>query len=181
MKTSKQKITPKKITAVILIVAIVLVGGIGTFAITRNSQTPAANVQNTNDVDYNTPTNEQKSAGEQTKSDSINKTPEDNEPSDGTSSTNDIQLSVNQLGSTLAVVTRLQKVSNTGTCELVATNGSATINLGTVGIQEQSNYASCKGWNIPVEGQLSNGTWTMKVTVMSDSSLKSASSEVEIR
>lgn len=139
-------------------------------------------------INYDKPTEEQKKAGEDIKSESVNQ----EKPSESTDQTpapipqpngkSKVDLTItaaNQNGSLLQIRTLIAYVSSSGTCTLTLTKGTQTITK-TTAIQALASTSTCQGFDIAVS-ELSPGTWNASVNFENTDVTASATKGVSVQ
>lgn len=95
------------------------------------------------------------------------------------SASTSMAVTASQSGNSVTVLTKLQGISS-GTCEMVATNGSASTTQ-SAQIIYQPEFSSCAGFSLQV-GKIGAGKWNVSVTAITESGAsltKTASLEVK--
>lgn len=169
------------------LILLVLAGGIA-FAYYRQHQTQPPARRPVNSTSYAKPNPQDSNASNSNKTGS-NSTTLNNTSSAAqkgstaptASQTNTISVKIVSLinnGSIVHVGTIIDGTTS-GTCTLVATQGTQTVDLGTTPV-ESSNSTSCGAFNVPLSSFPAKGNWTMTVTVTSGNSSTSNSGTVTI-
>ena len=183
MKINTRKSHKRKAAVIIALIVLLAIGGSAYAYIRFGRITPtsdsSATLPNSPEVTEPTvnlapPTVDQQAAAEEQKKQSLENTSTSN-----TSSTLPVTITrANQNSSTLQIGTMIEKVTNTGSCTLTLRKGDQTVSR-TSNIQAGPNNSTCQGFDVPIT-ELSTGTWTIKVDVVSGEVSGSASSEVTI-
>lgn len=169
IKSKKNSKAKRLLLVVLVLAAVLLAGSAAVYSATGSlfGWTPFAKSSNTTDnggVNYASPSDDEKRAGEMIKSESQSK-----ESSDSTQSAPDGQVipialtitAANQNGSLLQLRTLIDTVTSSGSCTLKMTKGSTSVTK-SVGVQALASASTCKGFDIPVS-ELSAGSWTASV------------------
>lgn len=184
MKIKRTSNISKKTFYYILAASIILAAGVGlVFAL--NPTVPvsdsASDPQNTDDVNYQPPTEEQKEAGNEAKENTIDKDPGSNPtpPDSGSQSVGVEITSADPRNNPLQVRTLIQTV-NPGTCTLtLSRDGYNTITKSATN-QALSSTSTCRGFDIPINN-LAKGTWKLTVDFKSSKYNGSVSQNVTIK
>ncbi|MDQ3064774.1 MAG: hypothetical protein M3Q36_00710 [bacterium] len=146
----------------------------------------SATTGDVNKVDYNPPTDDQKTAGEKIKEQSIEKDelgkPGTDGPESGQGNDENINVTItsaNQQGSILRIRSLIDIVTNTGTCTITLTKGSAVVTK-TSDIQAMANSSTCKGFDIPTS-ELSAGQWHIQLNVSSNNRSGTTAKDITIQ
>lgn len=148
------------------------------------------NTSTTKGVDYNPPTSEQKKAGSQVKQESLDAsngkttnqsdTPPAPTPHTGSKSTVGVSITASsQNGTTYQIRSQIDTPTDTGSCTLTLTKGSATVTK-TADIQALAKVSTCKGFDIPTS-ELSPGTWQMTLHFANDTLTGSTSGTITVQ
>lgn len=161
----------------------------GTYGYFRWSKisTPLDPSSDYNKVDYNPPTDDQKQAGQDIKSNSVNSSGKPPAPgTDGDTQPhlggNTIQVTItaaNQDDGVFRVRTLIEPMVGSGACTLTLTKGSTVVTK-TSDIQALANSSTCKGFDIPTS-ELSAGAWHIQLTVSSGGKTDTASKDITIQ
>jgi hypothetical protein len=194
MKLKTKKTLPKKTIFITLgaIAALVLALGVYVYAFkgTLFGWSPVAK-QDSNSINYDQPTKEQKKAGADTKESSINSL--DNEkPSSGSDQPSapipqsngkskiDITITAPADQSTTSpfqLRALIGAVVNSGTCTLTLTKtGSATV-IKTAGVQPLASTSTCQGFDVT----LSPGSWQMTLSFENEKITGSVSRSIMVQ
>jgi len=174
MKINKQK-KPKKTLITVLIAALILasIGG----ALYATSSFPFSSDSTDDKINLDTPTEEQKQQGEDTKQDTIESEQTESENSDEADIPKDENANPgSNSGGLETIITVLEADQNTlyvrsetqgiyaeGSCTLTLTKSGRTITK-TAGVQALPQTTTCKGFNIP-RSELSSGTYSVTLKV----------------
>lgn len=109
-------------------------------------------------INYDAPTEDQKKAGENIKKSTIDNTDKQKSGDFSVSFT-----SVSQTDNYLRIRSLITAVSNTGICTLVLTKGDSTI-TNTSDIQAGPSSSTCQGFDVLIS-ELSSGNWQAVLTV----------------
>lgn len=186
MKTNKSRAkTPVKLIAIIA-GAVILLAGIYTAVAATQTWWPFTS-QNDNSEqvspsnegapakdDDKTNTDKEKEIikeGEDTKQETVKEDEEASTPP----ATFSVRLISNTDNKTLSAI--ISKTTNSGTCALTLTRGSAKVTK-NAGIQAVSSYSTCKGFDLTT---VSAGTWQASVKVTIDGKSTTASKEVIVK
>lgn len=130
-----------------------------------------------------TPTNDdEKSTGDQIKSDSIKTEDKGTPPTDKPQPTDSISVSItskSQGSSTYRIGTIIDSILGSGTCTLVLSKDGQASYEATVDIQAGPSTSTCKGFTVPLSS-LSSGTWTATISVNSGSLTGTTSQAITI-
>lgn len=174
---NKKKISRHTVIVVSLVALVLLVGG-STYALTRpsssnNSQTSTGNKASTNpevkppnSVDYTPPSTSDSQISDQTKQDTT--------PSSTPSST--ISVLITRAGNiqdaqgnnTAVVVGSLVQGATSGTCTLMATQSGQTSVVQTNTVTTQANSYACPNFTIPYSSFPTGGPWKFTLTLSSN-------------
>ena len=135
-------------------------------------------------------TEQQKAAGEQTKSNAIdasngktqtNDTPPAPQPIKGTSKSNvGVTMTASaQNGPTYQMRFQIDSPTTDGTCTLTLTKDSSTITK-TAGVQALAKISTCQGFDIPVS-ELSPGQWNVNLSYESSTLTGSTTSTITVQ
>ena len=135
-------------------------------------------------------TEQQKAAGEQTKSNAIdasngkaeaNDTPPAPEPIKGTTKSNvGVTMTAStQNGSTYQMRFQIDTPTADGTCTLTLTKGSSTVTK-TAGVQALAKISTCQGFDVPVS-ELSSGQWNVNMSYESSTLTGSTTSTITVQ
>ncbi len=162
--------------------AVAYVGSVGPFS---ESETVSDST-----IDYEEPTDEQKTAGEATKEETV-KNEEASKPSSSSagSSTPTTQAN-NTVGveftsgpevadGTLYVGTVVQEVNSTGVCTLTLSKSGKTSVVKTAKTQVSGSVATCQGFTIDVS-KLAKGSWNVQLSYKSNKSQGKTSESITI-
>lgn len=152
----------KKILIIALATVVAAVVAYGVYAM-YFAPKPITDKDSQGTINYEPPTDEQKAAGDRQKEETINKTDDGTNPSNGNGSLPVSYSAINQADEQLLVRALIGAVSNDGTCTLTLTKGDAVVTK-TAGTQSGPNSSTCKGFNVPVS-ELSPGSWTILLQV----------------
>lgn len=137
-------------------------------------------------IDYNKPTTEQKSAGEEQKKatavpsqDTKTTTPAPNTTPDTSGAFGVSFTALSQVDGQVLVRNLIDTVSNSGTCTLTLTKGASTV-VKQSDIQAGPSSSTCKGFNVPTS-ELSVGVWQVNVSVAIGSQRSSASKTITVQ
>lgn len=183
IKTPKKLLKTSIIPLTILLVAII---GYGALAYTNNffpfivekNQSTNTNKATENGVNYNSPTSEQKQAGEAQKKTTAPST------SNTVDNNNQKSLSVtitalSQNGGVVQIRGLIDVVSSVGTCTLTLAKGSDVVTK-EAGVQALPSESTCKGFDVPTS-ELSVGLWTATLGVHIGSDEGSASKSFAVK
>jgi len=180
-RITKQK-TRKKLLLTTLIVVIILALAYGVFA----AQAKIWPFPSANTVNLSPATNNEKSTGDQIKSDSVN---DDNQPpketpsndaNPSTTSTSVLLSSTTQDSTTYHIRVLIDSVLNSGTCTLSMTKSGEQTYSSTADVQAGPSSSTCKGFDIPLTS-LAVGNWTTTVTVTSGNTTGMVSQEISVK
>jgi hypothetical protein len=180
MRAIKKQNSIKKILPIIL--ALLIVVGAGAYGAYRyyrqhNQQTPAGGTRPANDINYSPPTQSEKQADQQQKTDIINKDTQNN-PSPNPSTSSDITVTItraNQASTGLPLNIRtLINGTTSGTCliELKKT-GQPTVSK-TFAVGTDGRTYSCQTADVAAADFSTSGDWLLSVTVQKDTKIQSA-------
>ena len=137
---------------------------------------------NSNNVDYEPATIEQKQAGSQVKTGSNSDTPSAPTVIQG-SNKKSVQMTitaVNQNGSTLQIRSLISAVENTGVCTLTLTSADKPTVTKTANSQALASTSTCQGFDISTS-ELSAGTWHAVIEYSSASLTGSTAQDIVIK
>jgi hypothetical protein len=171
MKSIKKDQSKRAIWVIIVVVAILLIGG-SVFAISQGFLTDQPSSSQANDedtitdggstIDNTPPTDDQTNAGNDIKKGSLDN---DNDSSE-TPDTIDVSVTATPIDAdTIHVQTIIQKVTNSGKCTLDIKKGSTALTYSSE-VQASTKYSTCKGFTV---NNLAPGTWTITLTYSSGS------------
>jgi flagellar basal body-associated protein FliL len=190
--TNKNK-SKKIILIVIAAVVLLIAAGLAYVYLFNGNLLGWKKSSNESSINYQPPTDSQKSAGEETKANSVNDsqsnstkqdpgdtpaTPPTTQP-DGTSKVEVSITAANQNGSVFQLRSIILAVVNTGTCSLTLTKGAAVVTK-TAPVQASANSATCQGFDVPVS-ELSAGTWQATVSFKNDTLSGTTSKQITIQ
>lgn len=167
MKIQKNRLT-QKILTITAILCILFAGGLIAYKLLSTEKTKNTSETTTDNHDYsrktdlNSPSDDQKEAGDETKKHTTNNT-DASEPEG-----NGLSVSItaaNQNDTTLQIRTLINSVIGNGTCRLDMTKEQAKITR-SVDIQALPSNSTCKGFDMPLS-ELSKGDWKVVITVNS--------------
>jgi len=181
LRTNNKK-TPKKF----LLIALAIIAGLtlvyGVFAF----QTKAWPFSPASTVNLNPTSSEEKSTGEEIKSDSVN----NNTPPNKATPSNDISPSAasasvlfsatTQDNTTYHIRVLIETVLDGGTCALSLTKSGEQTYTANADIQSGPSSSTCKGFDIPLT-DLSPGTWVATVTITSGSTTGTATKDITVQ
>lgn len=152
IRTPKQ---PLKLVAIALIVAIIVAVGIFFWSQQNSKNTPSSS--DTNAINYDAPSEDEKSAGEQTKLDQTNKTSDD-QPVQSNPGRLEISA-LTQDPTTRDVVVQTKLYDTTWkTCTVTFTKGSSTVTK-TANVIYNADFSTCMGFAIKSSEFSSSGNW----------------------
>lgn len=180
MKIDTQKKRSKKTYVIVSLAIILIASALGVYAYYHYNSNKQ---KSSGTIDLSPATGEQKDAGEQAKSSSINdpKTNPDATSSDTPSSTNvNVQTTASaQNGTTYQLRYLIDSVDNAATCTLTLKNGSSTVTK-TAGTQALAQSSTCQGFDIPTS-ELSVGTWQVTLVVSGGNISGTTSSTIQVQ
>lgn len=147
--------------------------------------------QDDNSVNYDKPTEDQKSAGNQTKQNSIENENTKNgssgsdplpSPSPQTNGKSVVGISItasSQSSSAYQVRSLISALTTNGTCSLKLIKDSKTINK-TSGVQALANSATCQGFDIPLN-ELEPGVWNLTLSFENDTLTGTTTSKITVQ
>lgn len=173
MKTKNQKSFKKtliKIFILIVIIGLVLTILEKTHITNFTSQPQASNKITSKTIDYNSPTTEQKQAGEDIKKSNNNQQ---------TTTFSALITAANVNGNVVQIRAGIYGVvSGSGTCGLTLTNANDTITK-TSATYALPSSSTCQGFDVN-RSELSPGTWNISLTVTVGSETANATGEVTL-
>jgi hypothetical protein len=171
----------KKIIIVSICMLIVGVAAVATVLYLK-SGTPKKDADSTKE--------QQKSAGDQTKSNAVdassgksaaNDTPPTPQPIENSSKSNvGVTMTASaQNGSMYQMRFQIDAPTNEGTCTLTLTKGASTVTK-TATVQALAKISTCQGFDVPVS-ELSTGQWTVSLSYESDTLTGSTTSTITVQ
>jgi hypothetical protein len=185
MKIIKHASKSKKI--ILLILAVVLLSALayGVYAKQSNRwpfiQTPHTNSDKGRDIDYKSPTNDQKSEGERIKERSVDQPSQTTPPPSSTTQKKNVAATVtsaNQNNGKFQVRFLIQALDK-GSCVLRLTKGTTSVTK-TSATQTLPNSMTCQGFDIPLS-ELSSGEWTYTMTFTGNDTNATVTDKVNIQ
>lgn len=182
-----KKIRKKKLLIILLAVVLLLGAGATTYVYGFGGSLFGWSAQS-DDIDYNEPTEEQRQAGNDAKKETIEReTSNDDEEGkpreDNQSNTNEdenvsvIISAANQNEQTLQIRTLIHTLAE-GTCQLTLTKGDVAVSR-EADTQQSASSSTCKGFDIPIS-ELSRGTWKLHIQYKNDGASGEASQDITI-
>jgi len=138
--------------------------------------------ETTNVINEEPATDEEKTTGDNIKSDSIKESEEDDTNSNDPGEKVSVLITVaNQAGpdSPLQVRAQIGAVTNSGVCTLTLENGDRSITK-TADVQALASFSTCKGFDIP-SSELVPGQWSVAINYKSESREGAASVVVTVK
>lgn len=145
---------------------------------TRSSSQTKNEDSSTENIDYNTPSDEQVEAGQNAKDKSIEEDKE-SQQNQGLQKSISVSLNATQNDSQIIVDTLIQDVLNNGICTLTVSSGSQQITK-TAEVFANPSSSSCQGFSLQ-KNELPIGNWTIKLTVSSSNQSGTASITLGVR
>lgn len=181
MRINKNINHTKRNVIIIAAVSLLLLGGAGTWYFLNNS---GSQELRENAVDYNPPTDEQKAAGLNAKSE-FNKAHYDtqaDEPKD-TGTKKEVGLlisSMNQHDNTLTIAASMEVLDDSGVCNLKLSRTGFEAVTAQVKTFKITTYSACEDFNVDVAA-LEKGEWNVEVDYVGDSAKGSADTKVVLK
>ena len=169
---NKNRINQKRIVYAILAVILLVACGIGIYHYFDQNNKGSGNRQSQSNTSLKPATDEEKNAGSQAKSSTMNTTDtssnssKNSNPSTPTQSTSSVDVQTtasSQNGTTYQLRYLISAVTNDTTCTLTLSNGQTTVTK-TAKTQALAQSSTCQGFDIPTS-ELSPGTWQTTMTV----------------
>jgi cytoskeletal protein RodZ len=195
MRIVKKHHNKKNIFLVGVVVLFVVIAAAFTYIYAFNGNLFGWSAKKNSSINYDPPSKEEVSAGQDKKNDTVANTtpnqdsssvkssestlPSANAPSSTVAAALISFTSVNQSEGSLQVRTLIDKVSNTGTCTIKLTRGAEIAYTTSAPIQALANSSTCKGFDIPT-GEIATGSWTLVVEFVDQGMKSSASQEVKL-
>lgn len=181
MQISKKTPKSRKLVIVITIVIIVALAA-GAFLykkyVANDSTSTEQSSQYERKIDLDKPTDDQVKAGQTTKEQSLSKDSSNTNPSSPDTSFIITAKNVNASSSILQIRTLLSEIVSQGTCTLTLTKGSSSVSR-SVATQAGPADSTCQGFDIPLS-ELSNGTWNIKITLVSQNINKVVEDKIDV-
>lgn len=186
MKHVATKSNKKDIKKIVLIsVAIVVLAASGVFAYRHFTQKPAASTD-TGSVNYDPPTQEEKSTGDAIKEQGLSgsdQAPQPTTPASPSDTHSTVGMDItalNQASGTLYIRTLIQAVTSSGKCYLTMKGPDGKAYSASVGVQAGPSSSTCAGFDIPVSS-LDSGTWSVSITFENDTLRGAATKDVAVQ
>ena len=189
----KNKSSKKPLYIALAAVSLLVLLGLAWWYYQTNSVEQNTHNTDTDTVNYEEATEEQKADGEAIKDRVINESPapstdetdplpsKDPDAPHPTSSNSGISNTLTALevhDNILYVRNEIPGVYASGSCKLILKNGSQTVTK-NAGVQALAKVTTCKGFNIPTS-ELSSGKWTVNLEVKINNETSSATGEVTV-
>lgn len=153
----------------LLIVAAIVVTYFILISTNENKSENSNNEQTTNSINYDNATDEQKSAGEQIKSQGMDSLLTENESTqNGKKTVGVFIIDASQYSNIVEIRSYVNDLDPEGICTILLQNGSSVITKTTTTLPNASN-SSCKTVDIPLSEFSNSGLWSVKVSYQSDS------------
>ena len=170
MKTIKKSSRKKPFIITLLVAVVLLGGGAAAYVVQQNNRqtTTDQQVQNEDTVDYEPPTQEQITDGQNTKQNNLpaKESPQPNpQTPNETPTKKDVSIeisSVNQTDTMLKVRVAIETIDANSTCKITLTKGATTGYSASVATQTMPSYSLCKGFDIPLK-ELTKGEWNCNI------------------
>jgi hypothetical protein len=181
MRINKNIHRTKRNVIIIIAVSLLLLGVAGTWYFLNNS---GSHELRENAIDYNPPTDEQKNAGLNAKSE-FNKAHYDTQTTESEDSgvKKEVGLlisSMNQNDNTLTIAASMEVLDDNGVCNLkLSRTGFDTI-AAQVKTFKITTYSACQDFNVDITG-LEKGEWSAQVDYVGNSAKGTASAKVVVK
>ena len=179
MKINKTSNTSKRKIITIATIAAILLIGATAYALFHLNSTEKVAERDESGISYSEPTDEEKTAGEQAKQDSVKASKSDTQAgsdpapapvkqSDGSKSLVGVSITAAyKSGDNYRIQTLIQTVTSTGTCTLTITDATGAKYTETVDVQALPSSSTCKGFTVPLN-RISTGVWEIQVDFEND-------------
>ena len=180
MKIVQPKLNKKLLLASIVILVAALTVGTVAYLRSQDVETTNSNQETVtkSDIDLEPPTNDEIDLGNQQKTNTVNSTPEAEQP--GTSDSLDISFTALNQNGDIVQIRSLSTQNISGSCKLTAVNKTVSKSY-SAPTQSYANSTTCAGFDIPVS-DLGGGTWNLTLLVTSsDGKTGSSSAKIEVK
>lgn len=182
MRISQKKSDQKrKIIVITSVIIVLLAGGILAYLYLSNKSKSTDN-----GINYNPPTQEEKSTGDTIKqpdSTGSDPAPQPTPPTDSTETRSTVGMDItalNQNKDVLQARTLIQTITSSGTCSLSMTGPSGKNYTATANVQAGPSSSTCQGFDVPMPS-LSSGTWSVTISFQNDTLKGSATKDVTLQ
>lgn len=180
---SSQKKPNKKLKTLLIvsIAAVLIAGGIVAYLHFTNKSNLTEN-----GINYNPPTQEEKSTGDAIKEQGAagsDPAPEPTPPTSPTDSRSTVGVEItalNQSSETLYIRALIQTVTSSGTCSLSMTSANGKTYSASASIQAGPSSSTCQGFNVPVSS-LEKGSWSVTISFQNDTLKGSTAKDATIQ
>lgn len=185
MKINKRKISKRRAIIVTLLLTVIF-GAAAFYYVRLNDGSSNLSGDKLPGINYDSPSDDQKKAGDEIKKqsieDSTKQTSESNQNIDSPSAAKkNVSLSITSIdtqnSSTAAIRVAINAVVSTGTCTLVLTKDSTTITK-TSSVQASANISGCGTFDI---SGMAKGVWSASISFENDSLIGSTTQKVTLQ